>query len=79
MIDDNKPQMGFTAPMIRTDPWARPEPPQKRRPIGFVHFSEPEPDHEKCVAAYVKLIMEGELRDEPELRDEDEGDPELPF
>jgi len=53
--DDTKPLMGFTAPMIRTDPWARPEPPKQRRPIGFVHFGEPEPDHEKCVAAYLRL------------------------
>ncbi len=64
--------------MIRNDPWALPEPPKQRRPIGFVHFGEPEPDHEKCVAAYVKLIIDWD-EPEPELRDEDEGEPELPF
>lgn len=78
MTDDTKPQMGFTSPLFRAvEPWALPEPPKQRCAIGFIHFGEPEPDPAVCVAAYVKLAMEGKLRGEPELRGEDE--PELPF
>jgi hypothetical protein len=40
-MDDDKLQMGFTSPLWR-DGWSTSYPQPKRRPIGFVHFGEPD-------------------------------------
>jgi hypothetical protein len=62
-MSDDKFEIGFTSPMVRE--WPRTGPPLKRRPIGFVHFGDPELEPGAYLEEYVKAIMDPEPDPEP--------------
>jgi hypothetical protein len=59
MTDDDcaRLQVGFTSPEWRSFAFGTREP-VRRRPIGFIHFGEPEPEPGEFVEEFIHAVLD---------------------